>query len=61
MRDAMMGGNAMRWLGLDRADGAQSRRLADAFGANPVMARMRGAGTGTGTGTGAGAASCAPG
>ena len=48
MRDAMMGGNAMRWLGLDRADGAQSRRLADAFGGNPVMARMRGTGAGAG-------------
>ena len=52
MRDAIMGGNAMRWLGLDRADSAQSRRVADNFGAHPVMARMRGAGRG--------AAACAP-
>lgn len=36
----VMGGNALRWLGLDRADGAQFRRLASRFGGHPVWESM---------------------
>lgn len=36
LAQAIMGGNALRWLGLDRADGRQFRRLAGHFGGHPV-------------------------
>ena len=32
----IMGGNALGWLGLDRPEGAQFRRLAAHHGGNPV-------------------------
>lgn len=38
---AIMGDNARRWLGLDRA-GAQARRLARFYGRHPVWARLAG-------------------